>query len=101
MESDLTFGRWLKLRRRSLGWTQAQLGEKIGYAGETVRKVEADEFRPSRELAERLAEALGIAQAERDRFVRFARDEAGVEPVALPAPTVALPAPSAAAPMPR
>ncbi|MEZ4733369.1 MAG: hypothetical protein R3E79_40250 [Caldilineaceae bacterium] len=30
-----TFGRWLKLRRRGLGLTQAQLGEQISYAGET------------------------------------------------------------------
>lgn len=36
----LTFWRWLKLRRSGLGLTQAQLGEQIGYAGETVRKFE-------------------------------------------------------------
>lgn len=79
-----TFGRWLKLRRRSLGLTQAQLGEQIGYAGETIRKVEADELRPSRQMAEKLAKALEIAPEEQAAFVRFARDEASRDEVALP-----------------
>ncbi|MFN8488111.1 MAG: tetratricopeptide repeat protein [Caldilineaceae bacterium] len=93
MNSELTFGRWLKLRRRGLGWTQAQLGEQIGYAGETIRKVEADELRPSRSLAEKLAEALHIALAERAAFLRFARDELGGEEVALPLQITTLPPP--------
>lgn len=83
MESDPTFVRWLKLRRRGLGLTQAQLGQQVGYAGETIRKVEADELRPSRQMAEKLAAVLGIAPAERAQFVRFARDETDSEQVAL------------------
>jgi predicted ATPase/transcriptional regulator with XRE-family HTH domain len=79
-----TFGRWLKLRRRSLGLTQAQLGQKIGYAGETIRKVEADEQRPSRQMAENLATVLEIAKEERIAFIRFARDEAIGDEVVLP-----------------
>ncbi len=78
-----TFGRWLKLRRRGLGLTQAQLGKQIGYAGESIRKVEADELRPSRQMAEKLAVALGIAAAEQSAFIRFARDEGLLEPIAL------------------
>ena len=91
MNTELTFGRWLKLRRRGLGWTQAQLGEQIGYAGETIRKVEADELRPSQSLAEKLAEALNVAPAERTAFLRFARDELGREEVTLPTQITALP----------
>lgn len=83
--ADPTFGRWLKLRRGGLGLTQAQLGEQAGYAGETIRKVEADELRPSRQMAERLATVLKIAPQERSAFIRFARDEAVSDPVALPA----------------
>src|SRR5688500_7554744 len=79
-----TFGRWLKLRRRSLGLTQTQLAEQISYAGETIRKVEADELRPSRQMAEKLATALEIAPEERTTFIRFARDEALRDEVALP-----------------
>lgn len=94
MNTELTFGRWLKLRRRGLGWTQAQLGEQIGYAGETIRKVEADELRPSQALAEKLAEALNVAPAERTAFLRFARDELGREEVTLPPQIATLPSPS-------
>lgn len=95
-----TFGRWLKLRRRGLGLTQAQLGQQTGYAGETIRKVEADELRPSRQMAEKLVTALKIAPEDHAAFIRFARDEAQIEPVALPAtvqpptlPTYATPQP--------
>jgi predicted ATPase/transcriptional regulator with XRE-family HTH domain len=79
-----TFGRWLKLRRRSLGLTQAQLGQQIGYAGETLRKVEADELRPSRQMAEKLATAIEIALEDQAAFIRFARDEAIRDEVVLP-----------------
>jgi predicted ATPase/transcriptional regulator with XRE-family HTH domain/Tfp pilus assembly protein PilF len=93
-----TFGRWLKLRRRGLGLTQAQLGQQIGYAGETIRKVEADELRPSRQLAEKLAAALGITPEEQTAFIRFARDEGQVEPVALPVSVHPPPLPASATP---
>jgi predicted ATPase/transcriptional regulator with XRE-family HTH domain len=83
----LTFGRWLKLRRRGLGLTQAQLGQQIGYAGESIRKVEADELRPSRQMAEKLATALEITPDERAAFIRFARDEAVHDEVVLPVQT--------------
>ncbi|MEZ4862022.1 MAG: tetratricopeptide repeat protein [Caldilineaceae bacterium] len=96
---QLTFGRWLKLRRRGQGLTQAQLGQQVGYAGETIRKVEADELRPSRQMAEKLAAALGVAPAEHAAFIRFARDEAQLQAVTLPVQTASqssLPAPRTA-----
>ena len=65
MSADLSFGMWLKRRRRGLGMTQIELGRQIGYAGETIRKVEADEVRPSRQLTEALAVALEIAPQHR------------------------------------
>lgn len=92
MDADLSFGRWLKRRRRSLGLTQAQLGQQIAYAGSTIRKVEADELRPSRQLAEKLAEALGIAAEEQAAFLRFARDEPGGEVVPVPIQVATRPA---------
>ncbi|MFN8443732.1 MAG: tetratricopeptide repeat protein [Caldilineaceae bacterium] len=88
-----TFGGWLKLRRRGLGLTQAQLGQQTGYAGETIRKVEADELRPSRQMAEKLATALQIAPEEQAAFMRFARDETLSQPVALPTRRFAPPPP--------
>ena len=91
MESALTFGEWLKRRRGGLGLTQKELAELVGYAPVTLRKIEADELRPSREMAERLAEALRVSTSERAAFVRFARDqaqanEADLEALALPLP---------------
>jgi predicted ATPase/transcriptional regulator with XRE-family HTH domain len=97
MMDQPTFGRWLKLRRSGLGLTQAQLGQQIGYAGETIRKVEADELRPSRQMAEKLAMALKIAPQEQAAFIRFARDQGMSETIPLPM-SVTLPSPPAASP---
>lgn len=98
MTEHPTFGRWLKLRRSGMGLTQVQFGEQVGYAGETIRKVEADELRPSRQMAERLASVLDIAPADRAAFIRFARDQGVEEPIALPdkvkIPPIASPVPS-------
>ncbi|MFN8443724.1 MAG: tetratricopeptide repeat protein [Caldilineaceae bacterium] len=91
MTEQPTFGRWLKLRRSGMGLTQVQLGEQVGYAGETIRKVEADELRPSRQMAERLASVLDIAQDDRAAFIRFARDEGFENLVSLPEKKVNIP----------
>lgn len=91
-----SFGRWLRLRRRGLGLTQQELGQQAGYAGETIRKVEADELRPSRQLAEGLAAALGVAAEDREAFIRFARDRSDGDNLALPT-APALPTPGAPA----
>jgi non-specific serine/threonine protein kinase len=68
-----TFGAWLRRRRRALDLTQAELARQVGYAEATLRKIEADELRPSKELAARLAERLGLTGNDRTAFVRFAR----------------------------
>jgi predicted ATPase/DNA-binding XRE family transcriptional regulator len=69
----LTFGQWLRLRRKSLGLTQAELAAKVGCATVTIQKLEADGRRPSRDMATWLAEACGIGISERRRFLRLAR----------------------------
>ncbi len=92
MSIDLTFGHWLKRRRRGLGLTQVQLGALVGYAPETIRKVEADEKRPSKQLAARLAEGVGIAPEDRAAFIRFARDEPRGDDFRVSTQTAALPA---------
>lgn len=48
-----------------------------------IRKMEADERRPSRQLAELLAEVLNVAAEERDSFVQFARGLAIEGPASL------------------
>jgi predicted ATPase/DNA-binding XRE family transcriptional regulator len=73
VEADPSFGRLIKTRRRSLDLTQEDLARRVGYSVITIRKVEADERRPSRQLAERLARCLDIAPGEHDAFVSLAR----------------------------
>jgi transcriptional regulator with XRE-family HTH domain len=75
MDDPLSFGRWLRRRRRALDLTQAQLAQQVGYAEVTLRKIEADELRPSKQMAATLATHLEIAPADRAAFARFARDE--------------------------
>ncbi len=79
MDDDPSFGRWLQHRRRSLDLTQDDLGRCVSCSGEHIRFIEADRRRPSREVAERLATCLEIAEDERPAFVRVARGERGVE----------------------
>ncbi|MCW5852774.1 MAG: helix-turn-helix domain-containing protein [Anaerolineae bacterium] len=83
MPDNLSFGQWLKRQRRLLDLTQEELATRLGYAVTTVRRVEADELRPSKALAEKLADVLALPSDERDAFVRFARGERGA-PLPLP-----------------
>ncbi|MCW5853759.1 MAG: tetratricopeptide repeat protein [Anaerolineae bacterium] len=85
----LAFGAWLKRRRRSLDLTQDELADRSGCSVETVRKLEAETLRPSKALAERLAEYLAIPAEQRDHFVRFARGQADAEQLPSSLPTVA------------
>src|SRR4051812_17847087 len=76
MDDDaLTFGPWLKRRRQALHITQQQLGELAYCAGETIRKYEIGERRPSVEMTGLLAAALQVQEVEHAAFVRFARGE--------------------------
>ncbi len=75
MNDSASFGRWLKLRRVALDLTQSELGELVGCSAMTIRKIGADERRPSRQLAERLAQHLAIASEDRTTFLKAARAE--------------------------
>src|SRR6266496_5329686 len=69
IDSDLTFGPWLRQRRRAFDLTRAELAAQVGCSVSALRKFEADELRPSRALAEALAGALQIAPEDRAAFV--------------------------------
>src|SRR6266498_1645861 len=86
IDSDLTFGPWLRQRRRALDLTRAQLAARVGCSVSALRKFEADELRPSRPLAESLAGALQIAPEDRAAFVRLARDTRGANTTRSPVP---------------
>jgi predicted ATPase len=60
MQAEISFGQWLKRRRKALDLTQAALARAVPCAVQTVRALEADELRPSRQLAARLDKALGL-----------------------------------------
>jgi tetratricopeptide (TPR) repeat protein/DNA-binding XRE family transcriptional regulator len=68
-----SFGYWLRRRRKALDLTQEALAQKVFCSSFTIRKIEADERRPSRWLAERLAESLSIPNEERRDFLDAAR----------------------------
>jgi predicted ATPase/DNA-binding XRE family transcriptional regulator len=72
-ESTDSFGYWLRRRRKALDLTQDALAQRVYCSGFTIRKIEADDRRPSRPLAERLANALAIADDERRDFLDAAR----------------------------
>jgi predicted ATPase/DNA-binding XRE family transcriptional regulator len=84
MPEQLSFGTWLKLRRKALDLTQEALAERVGCAIETISKIEQNARRPSRQIAERLAIYLAIPDAERAAFLQFARATA---PAAPPVPS--------------
>jgi predicted ATPase/DNA-binding XRE family transcriptional regulator len=73
MPESISFGTWLRQKRRSLDLTQKAFADRVGCAEITVRRMEADEYKPSNELALVLFENLGIPESERPQWVRFAR----------------------------
>jgi len=71
----VSFGEWTQKRRKVLRFTRNQLAQRIGCAPVTLKKIERDERRPSRQLAQLLAEHLQIPRPEQEKFVRMARGE--------------------------
>ncbi len=72
-EQSHSFGYWLRRRRKALDLTQEALAELVFCSGFSIRKIEADERRPSRRLAERLAISLAIPAEELHNFLESAR----------------------------
>lgn len=88
MDADVTFGEWLRRRRRTLDLTQEELADQVGCSAITIRKFEASERRPSKQLATCLAECLGIAPEQYNDFITFARAEPYIDPSAPPSELV-------------
>lgn len=85
-----SFGYWLRRRRKALDLTQEALAQRVCCSGFTIRKIEADERRPSRPLAERLTAALAIPEEERRDFLDAARALRATDRLRLdPAPVAA------------
>jgi transcriptional regulator with XRE-family HTH domain len=78
MIETYSFGEWLSQRRKALDMTQRDLATQSNCALATIKKIELDERRPSRELAQVLADALRIPADGRQTFMECAR---GLRPV--------------------
>lgn len=99
MSNLVSFRSWLRRRRQEHGLTQEDLGELVGYAAQTIAKIEGGQRRPSPQLALRLAEALQIGPDEQPAWMRaaLAGDESAspappAEPLRQPTPSLGLPA---------
>jgi predicted ATPase/DNA-binding XRE family transcriptional regulator len=86
MLESVSFGTWLRQKRRALDLTQRAFAAQMGCAEITMRRMEADEYKPSRELALLLFEKLGIPESERPQWISFARGTSGLPTQSIPRP---------------
>ena len=84
MADTASFGYWVRRWRKACDLTQKQLAEKVPCAVVTINKIEIDERRPSRHMAERLASCLNIPEAQRSNFIQVAIREKPVYTLSLP-----------------
>jgi predicted ATPase/class 3 adenylate cyclase len=78
MEAIISFGYWIRRQRKALDLTQQVLAERVGCSLAAIKKIESDERRPSRQIAERLADVLIVPGSQRETFLEVAR---GLHPV--------------------
>src|SRR5260370_39458146 len=80
MKVNGAFGSWLKQRRKALDLTQQDVADQVGCAVVTIRRIEGEVARPSKQIAERLADVLAVAPDERAAFIGLARKVADKPP---------------------
>ena len=84
MEAPASFGGYVRRRRKALDLTQEELANCVGCSTATIQKIERDERRPSRQIAELLAGCLEISQPDRLNFIKAARAERNIEHLSSP-----------------
>lgn len=92
MEEVYSFGYWVLRRRKALDLTRARLAQLVSCSPETIKKIERDERRPSRQVAELLADALAVPSEERLAFLQAARGQQLVDVLSLSSQPVQAPA---------
>jgi predicted ATPase/DNA-binding XRE family transcriptional regulator len=73
MSQVSSFGQWLRQRRKTLDLTQEQLADRLGCSPNTIRKIELGTRKPSRQIAELLAQCLNVPTDQYEALVQFAR----------------------------
>ena len=71
--TGVTFGEWLKRRRKAAALTQEQLARRISCSTSALKKLEANVRRPSSQIVDQLSKIFNIRQEEQTAFLRFAR----------------------------
>jgi len=90
---DYSFGNWVRRRRKALDFTQQELARQVGCSPSLIIKIESDGRRPSRQVAELLADHLEISPDQRELFLKVARREKMVESLEdVPPPSTLQPA---------
>jgi len=88
-ETTTSFGYWVRRQRRALDLTQRALAACVECSVATIKKIEADERRPSLQVAERIATCLHVSGDQRDHFLQVAQRERVVDSL----PLASIPAP--------
>ncbi|HMD81877.1 MAG TPA: NB-ARC domain-containing protein, partial [Anaerolineales bacterium] len=76
---EYSFGNWVRRRRKALDLTQQELAQRVGCSISLIFKIESDERRPSRQIAQLFARYLEIPPDQQDLFLKVARQEKSVE----------------------
>lgn len=86
METEVSFGAWITTQRKALDLTREQLAQRVGCSVSGLRKIEGDERRPSRQMAELLANCLQVPPEQHPTFLQVARGYLRVERLGTPLP---------------
>src|SRR5512136_1465617 len=99
MERTESFGYWVRRQRKASDLTQTELARRVGCAVDTIKKIESDARRPSRQLAELLADHLAIPPEQRPAFIQAARGEHSISRLTIPDRPITVAASHANAPV--
>lgn len=82
LSTELSFGEWLKRKRKALDLTREELADRVGYSAATVRKIEDEERRPSARTTQTKLKSFGLnALLESDVVQRrFVGKRSKIEP---------------------
>src|SRR5262245_40564173 len=83
MQTTSSFGYWIRRQRKALDLTQQALAEQVGCSLAAIKKIESDERRPSRQIAERIADILGVPSSQREICLEVARGLRSVDQLLL------------------